>query len=161
MNRIKRSHSLYIQGYQLVWGDMRIEAATVTQITKWHDSHLLTGRTPQGKLLVLDPVLMPHRSCTYNCRCLDWYKGILNCSDDCNTQNYWGFGLLPSSGVLVSRNTTFRKLDQWLILALSKRLNWIGVFSHLSPENGHRSSFRNVVFLLTRAPDDGESPKLR
>jgi hypothetical protein len=28
-----------------------------------------------------------------------------------NTQNYWGFGLLPSSGVLGSRNTTFRKAD--------------------------------------------------
>jgi hypothetical protein len=28
-----------------------------------------------------------------------------------NTQNYWGFGLFPSSGALGSRNTTFRKLD--------------------------------------------------
>jgi hypothetical protein len=26
-----------------------------------------------------------------------------------NTQNYWGFGLLPSSGIL--ENTKFRKLD--------------------------------------------------
>jgi hypothetical protein len=26
-------------------------------------------------------------------------------------QNYWIFGLLPSAGVLESRNTTFRKLD--------------------------------------------------
>jgi hypothetical protein len=28
-----------------------------------------------------------------------------------STQNYWGFGLFPLSGVLESRNTTFRKLD--------------------------------------------------
>jgi hypothetical protein len=27
----------------------------------------------------------------------------------CNTQNYWVFGLFPSSGIL--ENTTFRKLD--------------------------------------------------
>jgi hypothetical protein len=26
-----------------------------------------------------------------------------------NTQNYWGFGLIPSSGIL--ENTTFRKLN--------------------------------------------------
>jgi hypothetical protein len=26
-----------------------------------------------------------------------------------NTQNYWGFGLFPSSGIL--ENMTFRKLD--------------------------------------------------
>jgi hypothetical protein len=30
----------------------------------------------------------------------------------CNTQNYWGFGLCPSSSILVTlENTTFRKLD--------------------------------------------------
>jgi hypothetical protein len=28
-----------------------------------------------------------------------------------STQNYWGFGLFPLSGVFGSRNTTFRKLD--------------------------------------------------
>jgi hypothetical protein len=29
-----------------------------------------------------------------------------------NTQNYWGFGLCPSSGILENRKqTTFRKLD--------------------------------------------------
>jgi hypothetical protein len=28
-----------------------------------------------------------------------------------STQNYWGFALFPSSGVLESSNTTFRKLD--------------------------------------------------
>jgi hypothetical protein len=33
-----------------------------------------------------------------------------------------------------------------LRLALSKGLNWVGVFSSLSSEDGNRSSFRNVVF---------------
>jgi hypothetical protein len=28
-----------------------------------------------------------------------------------STQNYWGFGIFPSPGVIVSRITTFRKLD--------------------------------------------------
>jgi hypothetical protein len=29
----------------------------------------------------------------------------------CNTQNYWGFGLCPTSAILKLENTTFRKLD--------------------------------------------------
>jgi hypothetical protein len=33
------------------------------------------------------------------------------------------------------------------------------VFSPPSPENGNRSSFRNVVFLFPRIPYDGKSPK--
>jgi hypothetical protein len=28
-----------------------------------------------------------------------------------NTQNYWGFGLCPSSRILKTKTTTFRKLD--------------------------------------------------
>jgi hypothetical protein len=28
-----------------------------------------------------------------------------------NTQNYWSFGLFPSSGILENRKITFRKLD--------------------------------------------------
>jgi hypothetical protein len=28
-----------------------------------------------------------------------------------NTQNYWVFGLFPSSGILENKNTKFRKLD--------------------------------------------------
>jgi hypothetical protein len=37
----------------------------------------------------------------------------------------------------------------------------ISVFSELppSPEDGNRSSFRNVVFLLLRTPDDGKGPR--
>jgi hypothetical protein len=37
-----------------------------------------------------------------------------------NTQNYWVFGLFPSSGILEV---------QWLKLAVSKGPNWVGVFS--------------------------------
>jgi hypothetical protein len=46
-------------------------------------------------------------------------------------------------------------LVQWLRLALSKGPNRVGVFfpPPLLPEDGNRSSFRNVVFLQT--PDDG------
>jgi hypothetical protein len=57
-----------------------------------------------------------------------------------STQNYCAFGLFPSSGVLGSRNTTFRKLS-----------------SPPAPD-GNISSFRNVVFLLPRTLDDGKSP---
>jgi hypothetical protein len=35
----------------------------------------------------------------------------------------------------------------------------VGVFSLPLPEDGNRFSFRNVVFLLPRTPDDGKSPK--
>jgi hypothetical protein len=31
-----------------------------------------------------------------------------------STQNYWVFGLYPSSGILGNINTTFRKLDLFL-----------------------------------------------
>jgi hypothetical protein len=34
---------------------------------------------------------------------------------------------------------------------------WVFGLSFLRPEDGNRSSFRNVVF--SRIPDDGESPK--
>jgi hypothetical protein len=62
-------------------------------------------------------------------------------------QNYWGFGLLLSSGVLGSRNTTFRELDLFpfsgegektpIQLGPIERANlnhwkgskWVGVFS--------------------------------
>jgi hypothetical protein len=43
------------------------------------------------------------------------------------------------------RNWIFRCLGQWLRLALSKGANRVGV-SLPSPEDGNRSSFRNVVF---------------
>jgi hypothetical protein len=46
---------------------------------------------------------------------------------------------------------------QRLGLALSNWPNRIGV--SLSPENGNRSSFRNVVFSSFKIPDDWQSPK--
>jgi hypothetical protein len=105
-----------------------------------------------------------------------WTPGIIS-------QNCWIFLLRPSSGVLGSRNTTFRKLGLfpssgegeekiptqlgplekdglWFRLTLSKGPNWVGVFSP-SPEDGNRCSFRNVVFILLRTPDDGRSPKIQ
>jgi hypothetical protein len=73
------------------------------------------------------------------------------------------FGLFPSSGIL--ENTTFRKMDLFpttgeggedtnsvgplrkgLRLALSKGPTRVGVSP--SPEDGNRSSFRNVVFPI-------------
>jgi hypothetical protein len=79
-------------------------------------------------------------------------------------QSYCVCGLLPSSGDFGSRNKTFRKLDlfpysgerggvQCLRLARSKGTNWVGVFSLPSPEDGNRSSFGNVVFLLTKTAE--------
>jgi hypothetical protein len=41
--------------------------------------------------------------------------------------------------------------------------NWIcyrpQVKGEKTPKDENRSSFRNVVFLLSRTPDDGKSPK--
>jgi hypothetical protein len=75
-----------------------------------------------------------------------------------NTQNYWVFGLFPLSGIL--ENTTFRKLDLFPSSGEGggKRhlLSW-APSRPPSPEDGNRSSFRNVVF--SRIPDDGKSPK--
>jgi hypothetical protein len=42
-------------------------------------------------------------------------------------------------------------------VALTKGPNWKQSTPPPSPEDGNRSSFRNVVF--TRIPDDGKSPK--
>jgi hypothetical protein len=50
------------------------------------------------------------------------------------------------------------ELIQWLRLGLSKGLNWVGVFSPTSLEDGDRS-FRNVMFLFLRVPDDGKKSK--
>jgi hypothetical protein len=76
------------------------------------------------------------------------------------SQNYWIFGIFPSSGILGTRkleNTTFRKL-QWLRLALSKGSNWIDVFSpHLRMEADPVSE--TPYFLVPRIPDDEKSPK--
>jgi hypothetical protein len=83
-----------------------------------------------------------------------------------NSQNF--SEIFPSSGI--PKNTTFRKLDlfpssgvggektptQWLSLARTMGPNWEGVFSPPSPEDGNRSSFRNVFFGI---PDNGKTPE--
>jgi hypothetical protein len=45
---------------------------------------------------------------------------------------------------IILRTTGFLDFVQWLRLVLSRGLNWVGVFFP-SPEDGNRSSFRNVV----------------
>jgi hypothetical protein len=47
---------------------------------------------------------------------------------------------------------------KWLRLALSKGANRVGVIFIL-PEDGNRSSLRNVLFLKKKTLDDGQSPK--
>jgi hypothetical protein len=92
-----------------------------------------------------------------------------------NSQNYCFFLLFPSSGIL--ENTTFRKLDLFQFSGegggktptqlgpLEKanlKLFLRGPTEYVSspppsPEDGNRSSFRNVVF--SRIPEDGKKSK--
>jgi hypothetical protein len=37
-------------------------------------------------------------------------------------------------------------------------IEW-ALWPRVSPEDGNRSSFRNVVFSVCRNPDDGQSPE--
>jgi hypothetical protein len=40
------------------------------------------------------------------------------------------------------------------------KLGWLmGFVEHAMPEDGNRSSFRNVVFSVCRNPDDEQSPE--
>jgi hypothetical protein len=48
------------------------------------------------------------------CLLTSGFEKISNTTLFINAQNYWVFGLFPSSGVLGSRNMTFRKLDLFL-----------------------------------------------
>jgi hypothetical protein len=66
-----------------------------------------------------------------------------------NKENYWVFGLFPSSGIL--ENTMFRKLD------LFPSSGEGGGEDSYSVGALRKRSFRNVVF--PRIPDDGKSPK--
>jgi hypothetical protein len=68
----------------------------------------------------------------------------------CADIHYWVFGLRPSSDFLKNRDHNVSETGsvQRLKLALSKRSNRVGV--SLSPEDGNRSNFRNVVFSKTR-----------
>jgi hypothetical protein len=59
-----------------------------------------------------------------------------------NTQNYWVFGLCPSSCILETRKYS---------LALCKGPNRVGVFPPpppSSPEDGNRSIFRCVFYVV-------------
>jgi hypothetical protein len=83
-----------------------------------------------------------------------------------NTQDYWVSWTLPSSGILETRKhvseTGSADLNHWiqsLRLALSTGPTWVGVFTPLSPEDGNRSSFRNVVFSSLYNTGRWKSPK--
>jgi hypothetical protein len=49
---------------------------------------------------------------------------------------------------------------QWLMLALSKGPNRVGVSFH-SPNDGNISSISDAVFLVFRIPDTEQSPELQ
>jgi hypothetical protein len=70
-------------------------------------------------------------------------------------QDYWVFGLCPSSGILkTQKNTTFRKLvfGNWICFRLQVRGQETP--TQLGPLE------RDVVFVCVfRIPDDGQSPK--
>jgi hypothetical protein len=69
------------------------------------------------------------------------------------TQNCWVVRLCPSSGVLETR-----KHSQWLRLTLSTGSNWVRIFPpHLRNETDPISEA--LCFLVSRIPDDGQSPK--
>jgi hypothetical protein len=76
-----------------------------------------------------------------------------------NTQNYWIFGLCPSSGILETRKHNVSETGsvsvlRWreetpILLGPLERANlnhWTSDVSSPSPEDGNRSSLRNVVF---------------
>jgi hypothetical protein len=81
-----------------------------------------------------------------------------------STKNYWFFfGLFQSSSVFESINTTFRKLHLFPSSGKGgEDTDAVGPprksYSK-SSDDGNRSSFRNVVFLLWIKPDDGKSKK--
>jgi hypothetical protein len=83
----------------------------------------------------------------------------------CNTQNYWAFGLNPSSGIVETRKHNVSETAsvsalrfEWLKLALSNVSNRVGVFSPPSPEDGKIQSPKRC-FLDSRIPDDGQRLK--
>jgi hypothetical protein len=70
------------------------------------------------------------------------------------TQNHWGSGLCPTSGILHNRKSQTQRLR----LALSKRHKRVGV-SLSSPEDENAHISRNVVFpSYFRIPDNGQRP---
>jgi hypothetical protein len=73
--------------------------------------------------------------------------------------------LFPASGrgrgeTIPTLSGPFERAKSGDRLTLSKGPNRVGVYPPPSPEDGNRSSFRNVVcFVVSRIPDDGQSPK--
>jgi hypothetical protein len=63
--------------------------------------------------------------------------------------------LFPSSGKRLETPTIMGPSERFT-LGFCKGPNSVGV-SHLLPEDGNRSSFRNIMFF--RISDDGQSPK--
>jgi hypothetical protein len=66
-------------------------------------------------------------------------------------QNYWVFGLWPSSGVLdILENTTLRKLDLFPSSGEGEDMYSVGKQIQFS---------KRFCFLVSGIPDDGQSPK--
>jgi hypothetical protein len=92
----------------------------------------------------------------------------------CHTQNYWGFGHFPSSGVLGTKKT--RRFRNWISF---RPQVWGKTPTHLgpldranlnhciqlsrylppTPEEGNRSIFETSCFLVLKIPGDGKCPK--
>jgi hypothetical protein len=58
----------------------------------------------------------------------------------------------PDFSKITMKNTTFRKLDQWLRLALSKGPNRVGVFPHLRTETDPVSEMLCFSLLFRKSP---------
>jgi hypothetical protein len=95
-----------------------------------------------------------------------------------STQDYWVFGFFPSSGVLGSRNTTFRKVDLCPFSGegeetttqlgsleranLNHGPNWVGVFSppplHLRTDTDTVSEMSSFYSQKRRTMEMSEPP---
>jgi hypothetical protein len=64
-----------------------------------------------------------------------------------NIQRYWVFGLCPSSGFFLNKWKT-QRFENWICFRPQVREDTYSVGSLPSPEDGNRSSFRNVVFFI-------------
>jgi hypothetical protein len=97
-------------------------------------------------------------ACSFGVDCISAINLIMQ-SKPSELLFFWTF---PSSSLL--ENTTFRKLDLFPSSGEGGGEDTYSVGPLIkskaqspSPEDGNRSSFRNVVF--SRIPDDGKSPK--
>jgi hypothetical protein len=63
-----------------------------------------------------------------------------------DTQNYWVFGLCPSSGILKTRKHGVSEIGSVTVLRCGEEtLFWVPYKDPLSPEDGNRYTSRNVV----------------